>query len=375
MRIGGGGRVHEPKEQIWALINRGIGVGALLIDCAANVSWANDDACTMFGADAGALDGTAYATLFTEEDRALGALETELAIARSRGFSEDDRWHRRLDGSRFWASGILSILQSDNGEVVGFAKLVRNRTEVKEQLVTMRSEILACREQMRARAADSAEAAHEIRNALSGMSALIGALRQGRLTAEGAMQLADISERQLNIARRLTEDLMNAAATQYGAPTLKIERCVLQPILEETVQLVGDSIGRRHLALLTPPAEIACNVDRERLLQVLGNLLRNAIKFTAEGGHVWLKLTVEGSMAVIRVEDDGIGIEADMLDRIFDAFTQANSNIRPADARGIGMGLAIARETVRMMRGSIQAMSDGVGKGATFTVRFPMSPA
>ena len=105
---------------------------------------------------------------------------------------------------------------------------------------------------------------------------------------------------------------------------------------------------------------------------MLGNLLRNAIKFTADDGHIWLRLTVEGSSAVTRVEDDGIGIEAGMLERIFEAFTQVDAGA--AAARGIGMGLSIARTTVSLMRGSIQAMSDGRGRGATFTVRLPLAP-
>ena len=364
--------MRNPKEQVWSLVNQGMGIGVLLIGPDTTVSWGNPSAYTIFGARDGALEGLTYANLFTEEDRALGVVETEFAIARSRGFSEDDRWHRRLDGSRFWASGILSALRSVDGGIAGFAKIVRNRTEVKEQIVTMRSEVSACRDLVRRSAAASAEAAHEIRNALSGMSALIGAVRQGRLTTDNATRLVDIAERQLNTARRLTEDLMSAAATQHAAPGLNIERCSLQPILQEAVALVGDTIGGRHLSLLAPPVEVLCRVDRERLLQVLGNLLRNAIKFTADDGHIWLRLTVEGSSAVTRVEDDGIGIEAGMLERIFEAFTQVDAGA--AAARGIGMGLSIARTTVSLMRGSIQAMSDGRGRGATFTVRLPLAP-
>ena len=356
------------KDAMWRFVSSSRGTGFLLVDVAGAIAWANDAACTMFGAASGGLAGRAYADLFTDEDRAIGAMETELAIAQSRGFSEDDRWHRRIDGGRFWASGVLSTVCSDDGTVIGYGKVVRNRLDVKEQVVALRSELAACRGFARRQTEASAEAAHELRNTLSGMAALVAMLRHGNVDTEKAAQLADTADRQLGVARRLTEDLMHVATAQRGAPELEIERVALQSILAEAIELVGDLPAERHVAVLAPPLPIVCHTDRGRLMQVLCNLLGNAIKFTRAGGHIWLKLTVEGGTAVIRVEDDGIGIDADMLGRIFEAFTQ----VEPHAKAGIGMGLAVARETLELLGGSIQASSDGPGTGAVFIVRLPL---
>jgi PAS domain S-box-containing protein len=347
-------------------------IGALLINLDGVIQWGNSGAHVIFGASPGDLEGTAYETLFTPEDRAHEAMQTELVIARSRGYSEDDRWHLRKDGSRFWASGILSVVRSEDGALAAYAKIVRNRTDLKEQIVALRSEVAACREQAARRASAVAEAAHEIRNSLTGVAGLLGTLRQNVVMTEPMSRLADISDRQLNIVRRLTEDLMSANANQRAAPGFQITRQPLQPILNEAIELIGPSLGTRDVRLLAPLVPIECKVDHERLLQMLINLLRNAIKFTSDDGKIWVKLTVEGSRAVVRIEDNGIGIAPNMLDRIFDAFTQADN--ASTGESGVGLGLAVAKETVTLLGGSIQALSDGVGEGASFSIRLPLAP-
>jgi len=365
--------VHDPRDLLWLLLRQDPGMGVILMDVGGTISWANDRACTIFGVDEGGFSGRPYAELFTEEDHELAAMEMEFATARSRGFSEDDRWHRRIDGSRFWANGVLALLRADDSGIVGYGKLVRNRTDVQEQIIALNSELGACRERAYGCSAAAAEAAHEIRNSLSGVAAIAGALRRGGMNQEMMTQLADVTERQLHLTRRLTEDLMSASAAQNAAPSLQIERTDLRLIVREATHLVGDVLGARELILLAPPAPVLCDVDHERLSQVLSNLLRNAIKFTPDRGRIWIRLTTEGNMAVVRVEDDGIGVDPGMLERIFDAFTQLDSGV-PA-TNGIGMGLAVARETMRLLGGSIQASSDGAGTGATFAIRLPLPPS
>jgi len=120
------------------------------------------------------------------------------------------------------------------------------------------------------------------------------------------------------------------------------------------------------------PVEVRC--DFERLEQVVVNLLHNAAKYTPPGGHVWLTATTEGHDAVIRVEDDGLGIATDMLPRVFDLFTQVESS-RSVAAGGLGIGLAVVKDLVALQGGLVQVRSDGPGKGAEFVVRLPLADA
>lgn len=358
----------QERELLIRLLEQNGGMGVLLISPDAVVKWANPFANVLFGAEDGLVDKP-YDELFTREDRALGAMQTELAIARSRGFSEDDRWHCRVDGGRFWANGIVSTLHAADGTLLAYGKIVRNRTDLKEQVVTLGVELATLRERDRSRRTSTAEAAHEIRNALSGMSAVVGALRQRVVDATMMTRLADITDRQLALAQRLTEELMTVSAGAYVGQELRVEKIALQPLMKDAVDLVANALHGRRLELLTPPAPVECEIDAERMQQVLINLLRNAIKFTSETGSIWLRLTVEGSAAVIRVEDDGVGIEHGMLERIFEMFTQVEP--REAAQSGVGLGLALARETITRFGGNIQAMSNGLGRGAVFSIRLP----
>jgi len=361
--------VTPHHELLLRLFEGNSGMGVLLISPDAVVRWANPFAQVLFGAESGLVD-IPYAKLFTEEDRALGAMETELAIARSRGFSEDDRWHCRLDAGRFWANGMVSTLYADDGTLLAYGKIVRNRTDLKEQVVALQAELMTLRDRDLSRRTSTAEAAHEIRNTLSGMSAVVGVLRQPVVDATTIARLAEITDRQLALAHRLTEELMTVSAGAHVGQDLRLEKVVLQPLLRDVVELVADALHGRRLELLAPPAEVECEIDAERMQQVLTNLLRNAIKFTSETGSIWLRLTVEGSAAVIRIEDDGVGIEHGMLERIFEVFTQVEPN---AVQSGVGLGLALARETVTRFGGNIQAMSNGLGRGAVFSIRLPMA--
>jgi two-component system CheB/CheR fusion protein len=360
---------HPPQLVRW--LAQSPGVGVLLIDTSGHIQWGNRESHIIFGATSGGLIGAAYRTLFTPEDRAHDAMETELIIAQSRGYAEDDRWHLRIDGSRFWASGILSPVVSEDGVPEAYVKVVRNRTDLKEQLVALHSEIVACRRHATSQAAGAAEAAHEIRNCLTGVMGLLGMLRRNLEIPEPIVRMVDMADRQLNIVQRLTEDLLGASAKEHSVTAFKISRQAIQPILSEALELCRPAMESRNVRLLAPQPPIECNVDCERLLQAIVNLLRNSLKFTHADGNIWIKLTVEGSHAVIRIEDDGVGIAPTMLEKIFEAFTQAD-NALPGNS-GVGLGLTVAKETVTLLGGSIQAQSDGIGQGAAFSIRLPMA--
>uniref|UniRef100_UPI00179E9C1F sensor histidine kinase n=1 Tax=Methylibium sp. TaxID=2067992 RepID=UPI00179E9C1F len=122
---------------------------------------------------------------------------------------------------------------------------------------------------------------------------------------------------------------------------------------------------------LLPPVPIVMEADPSRFEQIIVNLLNNAIKYTAPGGQVWIKATVEADAAVIRVEDTGQGIATDMLPRIFELFTQESRTASSASG-GLGIGLALVKSLVAAHHGIVSVYSEGRGNGSVFTVRLPL---
>jgi len=138
----------------------------------------------------------------------------------------------------------------------------------------------------------------------------------------------------------------------------------------ETARPVAEARGHEFQVVPIAGAVPVC-ADAQRLQQVFANLLDNAIKYTSSGGRIVFNLTTEGGDAIVRVEDNGIGMSAEILPRIFDLFTQEDAS-RKAVGGGLGLGLALVRDLVELHGGTVQGRSDGRDKGSVFTVRLPM---
>jgi CheY-like chemotaxis protein len=131
--------------------------------------------------------------------------------------------------------------------------------------------------------------------------------------------------------------------------------------------------SRRHTLLVTPPPPgLMVEGDFDRLVQVLGNLLNNSAKYTDPGGQIWLEARREDGDAVIRVRDNGIGIAPEVLPHVFELFTQAERSLDRSQG-GLGIGLTLVQTLVQMHGGRVEAASDGLGKGSTFTVWLPLT--
>jgi two-component system CheB/CheR fusion protein len=151
----------------------------------------------------------------------------------------------------------------------------------------------------------------------------------------------------------------------------------LDTLLADVVQTMRPMLDEKnqHLSLLVPPAPIVIEGDQIRLRQVFLNLLQNASKFSESSGRIYVTCTVEAEEAVVRVEDQGRGISAALLPRVFDVLTQAEQ--LPADGQsthGLGLGLSLVKEYVELHGGSVQVRSEGLGRGAEFAVRLPRRP-
>jgi PAS domain S-box-containing protein len=329
----------------------------------------------IFGYSAEEMVGKSGKRLFNKEDLGRGAADHEMEVALASMRAEDDRWHVRKDGTRFWGSGVLFALRDRDGRHVGYAKILRNRTDVKTQTEALENQVKALSAAQERTRIFLGTLAHELRNPLMPLSNAAQLLRvdtSGR-TREEALR---IIERQVGLLGRLVDDLMDTTRISAGKVHLKLEVLDLTEVFNAAAQAARPLAEARgqEFQVLPIAGAVPVKIDAHRMQQVFANLLDNAVKYTPEGGKIVFNMTTEGGDAIVRVEDTGVGMSADILPRIFDLFTQEESS--GAHARGgVGLGLPLVRKLVELHGGTVQARSDGRDKGSIFTVRLPMHAA
>ena len=212
---------------------------------------------------------------------------------------------------------------------------------------------------------------HELRNPL-GAILLASQMTdgEGRLESEHA----HLIERQSRHLTRLVNDLLDLSRVAAGKIVLKRNITDLREIAAQSIDVVKPAAARQGVALEVRNCDrpLLVDADHIRIDQILTNVLTNAIKYTPEGGHVTLTLSNDGVDGVLEVSDDGVGIAPDRIGNIFELFAQAENAIGRAQG-GMGIGLALVRNLVELHGGSVQASSDGIGKGSVFTVRLPLA--
>jgi PAS domain S-box-containing protein len=326
----------------------------------------------IFGYSAAEVVGKPVSMLFAPEDIEKGMPEFERKTATQDGHAEDDRWMARKDGLRFWANGVLSPLRNHEGQVIGFGKVLRNRTDLKGQIEGLGKRISSLEKADERKNAFIATLSHELRNPLVSLFNALELLRRSPPVNDATAFAISTIERQIEAMRRLIEDILDMTRIGVGKVQLQKRHVALGDIIKEAIESCHRSIDERthELKLVLPDDTVTVNADPDRMQQVFVNLLQNAAKYTEFGGNVWVKLNVEGKEAVVKVEDTGIGISKDVLPRIFDLFTQAEF---ASDRGGLGIGLSVVKDLVTLHGGSVQVRSDGIGKGSEFTVRLPLA--
>ncbi len=214
--------------------------------------------------------------------------------------------------------------------------------------------------------------AHELRNPLAPLRSGLELLRASRGDPASAALAVGAMERQLGHLVRLVDDLLDVARISRGKVELKRERVDVGTVVDHAVEVsrpLLDAAGHA-LSVRLPAEPLWLDGDLTRLAQVVSNLLNNAAKYTPDGGHVELSARAEGGEVFVRVADDGAGISAEMLPRVFDLFAQVDRTLDRAQG-GLGIGLSLVRKLVELHGGTIEARSDGPGRGSTFEVRLP----
>jgi PAS domain S-box-containing protein len=215
--------------------------------------------------------------------------------------------------------------------------------------------------------------AHELRNPLAPIRNSLQILKQPAANSEMREQAREMAERQVKHMALLLDDLLDVARISNGRIELRIQTVDLTALVRRTVEAVRPFVEeqRHELIVSLPPTAVHTSGDPTRLDQVLTNLLNNAAKYTKPGGKIWLTVESAGQEACLRIRDNGIGIAADVLPRIFDLFVQAQRREDRTQA-GVGIGLTLVRRLVELHQGSVEALSDGPGQGSEFIVRLPL---
>jgi PAS domain S-box-containing protein len=280
----------------------------------------------------------------------------------------------RPDGERWIAITARTELAGEPAvpfRLVGMATDVTDRKRVEEAL-REREERLA--ESDRKKDEFLAILAHELRNPLAPIRTGVEVIRRSGMASGDALRVTEMMERQVGHMVRLIDDLLDISRITSGKIRLQRQQSDLRGLVESAVEANRAAIatGGIQLSVELPTDAAWLDVDPARFVQIVSNVLQNAVKFTDRDGSVALSARVEDKALVLTVADTGVGMSPESLPRVFDLFMQDDQTARRAPG-GLGIGLALARRLVEMHGGVIDATSPGVGRGSTFTIWLPLS--
>jgi two-component system CheB/CheR fusion protein len=381
--------LRESEERLRLVVESAREYAIVTLDLKRRVTGWNSGAEAMTGYLAEEMIGKNADVIFIEEERAAGVPQREAQQALVEGRAADERWHHRKNGTRFWGSGVMTVMRDVEGSApVGLLKIFRDRTHERaseQALETSRSELVqALVDNRRARAeAEAANLAkdrflailsHELRTPLTPIVMALHALDRHPELPAALRGTVEVLRRNVKAELALIDDLLDVTRISSGKLEIAHEQTDMHEVIEAAVEIcAGDFVAKRQrLNVALDAAHHLVAGDSARLQQVIWNLLKNASKFTADEGEVGVVTSNVGDRIVIVVADTGIGIGAEALSTIFDAFAQEGPWVT-SEFGGLGLGLAIAKATVEAHHGTLTAASSGRGQGATFTIELPLN--
>lgn len=283
------------------------------------------------------------------------------------------RFRNFRTGEARWMVYKVLTLTGPSGTPYAFATVSQDITERRKMEDHLRMLAADLSDADRKKNEFLATLAHELRNPLAPISNAVQILQRNGVAPEAVSAASELLQRQVTHLGRLVDDLLDMSRITSGRIELRLEKTDLNAVVEQAVEAArAQYLGMHHeLTVVMPDEPVMLHADATRLTQVLGNLLNNACKFTDEGGRVSLTVERRKGDVEIRVRDNGIGIAADELPRVFEMFTQLDTSVeRSRD--GLGIGLTLVKNLVEMHEGSISVQSAGRGLGSEFTIRLPL---
>lgn len=324
------------------------------------LTW-NAGAQHLTGYTADEMLGRSFSACYPPADAATGKPQQDLDDAERSGRLEEDTWRVARNGSWFRARVVITALRSADGRTTGFAEVTRPLAE------TMAPEAAHA---LRSREDALAVVAHDLRNPVHAIMAAASMLAL-QAPDDAQQRRIAIIQRSAKEMERLLDDLLDVTRIESGQLVVRQEPIDVRALLEETVEAFQAQAAAVDITLVCEVADGMRPVagDRSRLVQVLSNLIANALKFTPAGRRVSVRASPADHAAQLSVKDAGDGIPAEDLPRVFERFWKAD----PESTAGAGLGLSICRSIVEAHGGRIWAAST-VGRGTTFYVTLPYMP-
>lgn len=382
--------ITATEERLRLIVESALEHAIVSLDLQTRVTSWNPGAERIFGYTAEEMMGRTLDLICTPEDRAEGFPNKEAAQALAEGRSGGERWHPRRDGSLFWTSCVMMPMTArPGGAPIGFVKILRDETQALEARRAVEQSRLFLEDALRDAEAARAEAeaasrskdhflavlSHELRTPLTPVLMGVHMLNRNRDLTDFARETLGMITRNVQLEVSLIDDLLDLTRVGRGKLELAREECDLHHIIHRAVEVVSSDLAgkaqRLTVALDAPVHRLTG--DCTRLQQVCWNLLKNASKFTPEGGAITIRSRAGKREDCVEVEvsDTGIGMDAGVVERIFHPFEQADLSITKQFG-GLGLGLAISKAVVAGHGGELRAASPGRGRGATLTVSLPL---
>lgn len=279
------------------------------------------------------------------------------------------------NGTRVYDYIFAPVLNAD-GEVEAIAGTTRDITDREAAEQALRRQAASLAEADRAKDDFLATLSHELRNPLAPLTNSLALLRQVDPGNVKAQPLREIMERQVNHLVRLVDDLLEVSRISRGTLVLRRERVEMVTIVQSAIETSAplmESAGQ-SLAVQLPAHPIWLDGDPVRLAQVITNLLNNAAKYSEPGGQITVRGWSHGGCAFVSVRDTGMGIEPDLLPRVFEMFSRGHRDSGFSQG-GLGIGLSLSRRLAEMQGGRLDGYSEGPGKGSEFVFTLPMVSA
>ena len=368
-------RAREYAESIVAAVTESL----LVLDAGLCVRTASPSYCETFGVTPADTEGRPFFELGdgewdTPEMRRL----MEEVLPREKRFGDVELTRRFGRGGRKTVTINARRLPHEGGPNPFTLVAIQDVTARKAMEADLRQRVEELAAADRSKNEFLALLAHELRNPLAPLANALALLETRGAGPEARDKARELMGRQVQHLSQMIDDLLDVSRITQGKIRLRRQAVEVATLLAGAVDLVQHQIEARgqQLSLVVPAEPIHVSADATRMEQILGNLLSNATKFTPKGGHIEVTVETVGSEeggdaeVVVRVRDDGIGIDAAILPHVFDLFIQADRSLERARG-GLGIGLTLVRRLVELHSGSVEARSEGPGKGAEFVVRLP----